>query len=527
MKKLRVFAGLTIVTSVAALAQSPEPAPRFEVTDVHRSASATNPFTWASGGIIRGSRYDLRKATMIDLIRAAYGIDPDVIIGGPNWLAFDRFDVAAKAEPGTPPATVRLMLQSLLADRFGLVLHKDTRPMPAFALKVGNVKPTLRESTGIGDPDCTYRSQPGDPIVDGSCRNITMDAFALRIRAIASDYVSSPVLNETGLDGSYDFELRWNQRSRVLPPGVERTTIFGAIEKQLGLVLTPTTAPARVMVIDRVNENPTPNAADVTRRLPPRITEFEVADLKINKGDEPDSIASTPGGGVEARNVELKVLLGAGWDMDWAHTDQGIAAIPKWANTTRVDIHAKPPASTNGPAPPGTGYIDDDARLMIRNLLIERFQMKTHIENRPREAYTLIAVRPKLKKADPSHRANCSNAKTLPNDPRDSNPLLARLISCENVTMAQFAASLHAFAVDDIFDDVEDATGLTGRYDFMLSFTPRYLLDTAAASAGSDPLGGISLSSAIARQLGLKLELRKRPLPIVVIDHMEEKPLAN
>ncbi len=93
--------------------------------------------------------------------------------------------------------------------------------------------------------------------------------------------------------------------------------------------------------------------------------------------------------------------------------------------------------------------------------------------------------------------------------------------------MAQFAASLHAFAVDDIFDDVEDATGLNGRYDFTLSFTPRYLLETTTASTGPDPTGGISLPGAISRQLGLKLELRKRPLPTVVIDHMEEKPLPN
>jgi uncharacterized protein (TIGR03435 family) len=527
MRTLPVFAGLATVTALAAFAQSREAGPRFEITDVHRSAGAANPFTYASGGFIRGSRYDFRKATMIDLIRAAYGIDPEMIVGGPNWLGFDRFDVAAKTDPGTSPAAMRLMLQDLLAGRFGLVLHKDTRPMPAFALKAGKVKPTLLQSAGTGEPDCTYQSQPGDPIVTASCRNMTMDAFALRIRAIANDYLSSPVVNETGIDGDYDFELKWNQRSRVLPAGAERMTIFSAVQKQLGLVLAPSTAPEPVIVIDRANENPGPNAPDVARRLPPRITEFEVADLKINKSNDPDYIRTTLGGGVEAGNVALQVLLGAGWDMDWAHTDKGIANIPRWASTMHIDIHAKAPAYANAPPPPGTGYIDDDARLMIRNLLIDRLQMKTHMERRPRDAYTLVAVRPKMKKADPSHRANCANSKTIPNDPRDANPLLSRLISCQNVTMAQFAGALHGFAVDDLFDDVEDATSLTGRYDFILSFTPAFLLDTAAASAGPDPTGGIALSSAIARQLGLKLELRKRPLPTVVIDHMEEKPLAN
>jgi Protein of unknown function (DUF3738) len=75
--------------------------------------------------VLRGARYDLRKATMIDLIRAAYGVEPDLIVGGPGWLGFDRFDIAAKADPATPAATIRLMLQNLLAERFGLVLHKD------------------------------------------------------------------------------------------------------------------------------------------------------------------------------------------------------------------------------------------------------------------------------------------------------------------------------------------------------------------------------------------------------------------
>ncbi len=127
--------------------------------------------------------------------------------------------------------------------------------------------------------------------------------------------------------------------------------------------------------------------------------------------------------------MTLQLLLGAGWDMDWAHTEKGIANIPKWASTMRIDIHARAPAFTNAPPPPGTGYIDDDARLMIRNLLIERFQMKARIENRLREAYTLVATTPKMKKADPSYRAKCANSKTIANDPRDANPLLSRLIS--------------------------------------------------------------------------------------------------
>ncbi len=67
---------------------------------------------------------------MLDLIRIAYGVDASKIVGGPSWLELDRFDVAGKAPESIPPETIKLMLQALLADRFKLALHKDTRPLP-------------------------------------------------------------------------------------------------------------------------------------------------------------------------------------------------------------------------------------------------------------------------------------------------------------------------------------------------------------------------------------------------------------
>ena len=197
--------------------------------------------------------------------------------------------------------------------------------------------------------------------------------------------------------------------------------------------------------------------------------------------------------------------------------------IPKWVFGTRVDIQAKAPRYPGAPLPTGSRSEDDDARLMLKNLLIERFQMKTHVENRLQDAYTLVARKPKMARAEPGRRPGCGNAKNLAHDPRDANPLVSRVISCQNVTMAQFAALLHPIALDYIVDqEVEDATGLSGRYDFTLSFSSRRLLGESA-----DPGGAISLAEAISSQLGLKLEMRKRALPIVVIDHMEETPIEN
>src|SRR5207253_9839962 len=87
----------TLVAAATVFAQSTATSPRFEATDVHPSSRSTNPYTNVSGGVLRGERYDLRKATMLDLIRIAYSVDADKVVGGPGWLELDRFDVAGSA----------------------------------------------------------------------------------------------------------------------------------------------------------------------------------------------------------------------------------------------------------------------------------------------------------------------------------------------------------------------------------------------------------------------------------------------
>ncbi len=508
--------------------QSGSARPQFEVTDAQPSAKGTNPYTNISGGVLRGERYDLRKATMLDLIRIAYAVDADKVVGGPNWLELDRFDVAGKAPESTSPEKLKLMLQALLEDRFRLAVHKDTRPLPGFALAVGKGKPKMKAAAGTGDAGCQSQTLSG--AVAFVCRNMSMDAFAQRLRGMAGDYLTLPVTNATGLDGTFDFELKWNARSQVLPPGVERTTIFKVIDQQMGLMLEPKKIPIAVLVVDRVHEKPTPNAAELAQKLPPRPTEFEVADVKPSRPDEVRSFRATPGGGLEVRANSLRILISTAWDIDWDHSTELIAG-PKWLDTTNIDIVAKPSTVARGSAPPGADFLGDDLRTMLRSLLIDRFRMKTHYEDRPVKAYALSADKPKLEKADPGNRTTCRTAGVVPNDPRDRNPMLTRLIGCQNITMTQFAAQLQPLVPGDIPDEVLDATGISGAWDFTLSFTPGNLLraagsDTAGGGA-ADPNGGISLFDAIHRQLGLKLEMRKRMLPVLVIDQMEERPTAN
>jgi uncharacterized protein (TIGR03435 family) len=233
----------------------------------------------------------------------------------------------------------------------------------------------------------------------------------------------------------------------------------------------------------------------------------------------------------------MKMLISTAWDVDWDHMDERIAGAPKWVDSKRFDIVAKASGASDGPQ--GTGFIDEDFQLMLRALLTDRFGISTHLEDRPVPTYTLTAVRPKLRTADPSNRSNCREARVVAQDPRESNPRLSRLIQCQNVTMEQFAQELQSLdRVEAAFNKVVDETDLKGSFDFTLSFTPRSQLrssggdettqqTTDGVPGASDPNGAISFIDAIRQQLGLKLEMRKRPMPVLVIDHIEEKPADN
>ena len=486
--------------------------PGFDIADVHVSDNWKNPYTLMSGGLLRGGRYDLRKATMLDLIRTAYDVPASKVVGGPNWLEFNRYDVSAKAPPSTM-LEVRLMLQTLLADRFKLAVHQDVRPVPAFVMKLGKGKPKLREADPAGKTGCQSPPQSGGgPDARFSCRNITMEGFAKELRAMAYDYMADAIVDSTGLHGAWDIDLEWNRRSQALPPGTERLTVFDAVDKQLGLTLAFDKAPAQVLVVDRVNEKPTPNPPDVAKALPPRSLEFEVGDVKPSAPDEKGFYELRPSGLLEIHANPLSVLIGAAWDIDFDHVSELVVA-PKWIESRRFDITARTAAAPTGSD--ANGFIDDDLRLMLRSLLIDRFKIQSHYEDRPVKAYTLVAVKPKMKKADPANRSKCRQASVLPNDPRDLNPRLSSLISCTNVTMAQFAKLLLSVDPADIAVEVQDGTGMQGSYDFILSFTPSYLMRRTGTEGGrdgvaSDPEGGLPFLDALTKQLGLKLEMRKR-----------------
>jgi uncharacterized protein (TIGR03435 family) len=544
---MRVCACLSAVAllSGSAFGQSAEK-PKFEVAEIRSSPRTSQPVV--RGPFYTSGRYELRFATMLDMIRLAYGVDPERVSGGPSWLEMDRFDVFAKTPERSNAESRKLMLQSLLAERFKLAIHNDSRPMPAYGLTAK--KPQLKAAEGEGEAGCkfTVENAPTGPPAGGgpiqmptlvyTCKNTTMPVFAAALlnAPAAAGYLNNRlVVDQTELKGSYDFTVRYTPK---LPAGIattgEAVPLPEALEKQLGLKLEATTAPMPTIVVDSVNQKPTENSAEALKSFPPLPTEFEVASLKPSPPDARPGQPDIKNGRLYVPGISVQNLIMVAWELNGP---EFLVGAPKWLNEDRYEILAKAPEGVAiGDLTPSRNAVPvniDALRPMLQALLKERFQLVVHTEDKPMDAYTLTANKPKLKKADPASRTRWQEgvASDLKGD-KNANAALGRLVTCQNVTMAQFAEMLPNIAPGYLRTNVLDATGLEGGYDFTFSFSPLGAIQMVRAATGeaaeaSEPSGTISLFDALNKQLGLKLETVKRPVRMLVIDKIERKALEN
>ena len=524
--------------TVNSAAASPASA-NFSAADVHVSPHITNPYM--NGGDLHGDLYIIRDASMIDLINTAYGIDEDNIFGGEGWTETDRFDVIAKAPKGTPQDALKVMLQNLLAERFKLVVHKDTKPLLGFVLSAPHGKGNLKASDASNPSGCeSPQQQTPQQTASGvgynmvSCHNMTMAEFASNVHDMAGAYLTSPVIDSTGLKGQWDFDLKWTSRAALARAGDDGISIFDAVGKELGLKLDLEKTPQPVLVIDSVNEKPADNPPGVANILPPAMpTEFDVSVIKPSAPGSTGMRGRLTGGQVSLQNATLKFLINFAWGLN-SNDDQQIVGAPKWLDSDHWDIEAKVALDASS----GTPEFDEhDLEILVQNLLSDRFKLKAHMEDRPISAYTLVTDKPKLAKADPSNRPRCKEGPGPDGkDPRMTTPILNRLLTCQNMTTAQFAEMLPNLAGGYIYTPVKDATNLEGRWDFTLSFSGIGQLqigagaekrDAGGIAMASDPTGAVSLIDAVQKQMGLKLVKEVRPAPVLVIEHIEEQPTEN
>jgi uncharacterized protein (TIGR03435 family) len=264
-------------------------------------------------------------------------------------------------------------------------------------------------------------------------------------------------------------------------------------------------------------------------------------------------IQVTRGGGVNFQNLPLRTLILQAYRL----TNDQLITTPAMQEALQnpYTILAKPPASAGsapdaasqpgpaGPMGPAASPDDNDAAwIMMQALLEDRFKLAMHKEERQLSAWKLIAVKPKMKKADPSERTKTDSAPLADQkDPRNATPSRGRLVSFQNVTMDQFADKLEGISAY-LHAPVRNATGLEGSYDFMVNFSPVGATNgggrggiaagpeggaPGAAADASEPNGAITLPEAIEQQLGLKLVEEKRPVTVYVLDHVESKPTDN
>jgi uncharacterized protein (TIGR03435 family) len=250
---LAVLAG-PIVTGIlspsasqAQSAQTGADLPAFEVASVKLTQHGRNADGWAysdvsitSPGVLTAT-----NGSMEELIRWAYDVKQYQIIG-PDWLNSNTasYDIVAKSLPATPKHQMQLMARALLAERFKLALHRDSRVMPCYELAIGKNGPKLDASSSTEN---SIFSRGGSVKASG----VTMAFFAETL----SRYIGTPVFDKTELSKNYDFNFEYAVNDRE----TDKPSIFTAVEERLGLRLKSAKGPVEVLVIDRVERVPTAN----------------------------------------------------------------------------------------------------------------------------------------------------------------------------------------------------------------------------------------------------------------------------
>jgi uncharacterized protein (TIGR03435 family) len=277
---VRVIASVLLaLIASSAEGQVPGDVPAFEVTSV-RPRTGDTP----SGPIPNApDRFVRPNVAVSQLIEYAYEVREFQVIGGPGWVRSDRFEVSAKAETSVPQAQMRLMVQRLLAERFGLVVHRETREMDTYTLVTARRDGRLGEKMRSSERDCGPIIDAGNPrprqgdepppcawfvaLMNGLARLRLTGIRVPRFAAVLEPMATRKIVDRTNIDGTYDIELDFLPDAGLLGLRIPNATalqqsdippLTTAIQDQLGLKLESERAPVEVILIDKA-QAPTPN----------------------------------------------------------------------------------------------------------------------------------------------------------------------------------------------------------------------------------------------------------------------------
>jgi len=241
--KLAISACLVAATIWA----QPAAAPAFEVASIKASDDLSgHSGVHTTPGFLRVQNESLQECIMV-----AYGVQGFQISGGPSWLESQRFDIEARTAGPTGDDQLMLMLRTLLADRFHLALHRETRPAVGYALVVakGGLKIKANETPGNSS---THHSRNSF-----TAQNMSMESLA----ATVSDALGTPVTDATGVSGAFDIALKWSPEESPAKAVDNVSTVPSlpeALQQQLGLRLESRKVSMEVLVVEHA-EKPTEN----------------------------------------------------------------------------------------------------------------------------------------------------------------------------------------------------------------------------------------------------------------------------
>ncbi len=232
-------------------------------------ASVENGASTGGPGTSDPDRIAWHRTSLTFMLARAYGVDPEQI-SGPAWLGTTYYSVEAVSHHGTTPADFQLMLQHLLADRFALTTHRDTKEVAGFELVVAKGGSKLKASVIDPDkPNMHGETRVTNGVAHSTWREYSMNEVAAALRnelgmSIVNGVLQRPrLINNTGIEGKFDITLDYAP-ARMRPtapddPGPAAPTIFTAMEQQAGLKLNPTKTRVDVIVVDHAERIPTAN----------------------------------------------------------------------------------------------------------------------------------------------------------------------------------------------------------------------------------------------------------------------------
>jgi uncharacterized protein (TIGR03435 family) len=252
---IAAVASVLLISARPLPAQAPE-SPGSRTFDV----ASVKPNTSGGGSSQRfapNGTMTLVNNTLRNIIRTAHGLQGAQVVGGPDWLDTDRFDVLAKANAPFTTDEGRVMLRALVAERFGVVTHSETRDLPVFLLRVLRsdrapgirLKPSVVDCTRLAAAQARVPCGLNVSFAAGSITGagVSMSQLARNLMGV----VGRTIVDETGLSGVYDLELTFAPDASQ--PRSDAPSLFTALQEQLGLKLEAGREPIPVLVIDRAS----------------------------------------------------------------------------------------------------------------------------------------------------------------------------------------------------------------------------------------------------------------------------------